>query len=250
MTSLAQRRRSIQSLLNERKPEDALAAYYAFYQDDARTQLVVHQNETGKATGYVAICRTGMDLFRPLVTLRLPATGVDEGRELITRALPEGAGVILYAPAGYAPLLNALFDFETAELYRLFVLDPSRFEPIINVLVMQAESPDGLPRFVIRSQRDPGQVIAAAGLNWQTRYFAEISVHTAPGQRRQGLGRSVVAAMAHYLLQQGLTPLYVTGEQNQAALELAESVGFRDIGRRSIFSPALRKNPLQPGLKH
>lgn len=244
MTTLSQLRRSIRTLLNEREPEDALAAYYAFYHDDARTQLVVQHNEANRVTGYVAISGTGMDLFRPLVTLRLPASGIEEGRQLIGKALPEGTGAIMYAPAGYAPLLNALFDFETDELYRLLVLDPNRFEPIINVLVMQAESPDGLPRFVIRSQQDPGQVIAAAGVNWQTRYFAEISVRTAPGQRRQGLGRSVVAAMVHHLLQQGRTPLYVTGEQNQASLELAESVGFRDTGRRTIFSPAVRKNPL------
>jgi ribosomal protein S18 acetylase RimI-like enzyme len=242
--SLENLRRTIRPLLNERDPADALAAHYAFYHPDARTHLIVRQGEAGQTTGYLAISRTGMDLFRPLVTLRLPPDDLNSGLDLITNALPEGSAVILYAPTRYGPLLKALFDFETDEQVRLLVLDQNRFEPIINVLVTQATSPDGLPRFVIRSQKDPGQVAAAAGLNWQTRYFAEISVQTSPGERRQGWGRSVVAAMVHHLLQNGRTPLYVAGENNQASLQLAESIGFRDSGKRMIFAQATRKNPL------
>ena len=244
MISLAQLRQSIRPLLNERVPADALASYYAFYHSDTRTHLVLHQGEAAQTTGYLAISRTGMDLFRPLVTLRLPPGDLSGGLDLITKALPEGSDVILYAPAKYEPLLKALFDFESDEQVRLLVLDQNRFEPVINVLVTQATSPDGLPRFVIRSQTDPGQVVAAAGLNWQTRYFAEISVLTSPGERRQGWGRSVVAAMIHHLLQNGRTPLYVSGERNQASLQLAESIGFLDSGERMIFAPATRKNPL------
>ena len=242
--SLENQRRSIRPLLNERDPADALAAYYAFYHPDVRSHLIIQQGETGQITGYLAISRTGMDLFKPLVTLRLPSDDLDGGLELITKALPEGSAVILYAPSKYGPLLKALFDIETDEQHHLLVLDQNRFEPIINVLVTQATSPDGLPRFIIRSQKDPGQVVAAAGLNWQTRYFAEISVHTSPGERRQGWGRSVVAAISHHLLQNGRTPLYVTSERNQASLQLAESVGFRDSGKRMIFAQATRKNPL------
>ena len=44
---------------------------------------------------------------------------------------------------------------ESDEQYHLFILDQNRFEPIINVLVTQATSPDGLTRFVIRSQTRP-----------------------------------------------------------------------------------------------
>ena len=242
--SLEDLRRSIRPLLNEREPADALATYYAFYHSDNQTHLAVHQGDNGRATGYVAISNTGMDLFRPLVTLRLPPGDLKGGHDLISRALPQGSAVILYAPASYGPLLKALFDIESDELYRLLVLDQNRFEPIINVLVTQAKSPDGLPRFIIRSQSDPGQVSAAAGLNWQTRYFAEVSVHTTPDERRQGWGRSVVAAMINYLINNGRTPLYVAGERNQASLQLAESSGFRDSGEQMIFAPAIRKNPL------
>jgi hypothetical protein len=244
MTSLSKLRQEIRPLINERLPADAMAAYYAFYHTDARTQLIVHKSDAGQATGYVAKCGTGMDLFRPLVTMRLPPGDLDAGRQLVNRALPEGSTIILYAPYQYEPLLKAMFDFETGEQHSLLVLDSSRFEPIINVLVTQATSPNGLPRFVIRSQSDPGQVAAAAGINWQTRYFAEISVNTIASERRQGWGRSVVAAMINYLLQTDRTPLYVCSKNNQASLQLAESVGFRDTGWRVIFTPATRKSLL------
>lgn len=242
--SLAELRRSIRPLLNENDPADAMAAYYAFYHPDNRTHLVLHKDGDARTTGYLAISNTGMDLFRPLVTLRLPPNDLGGSLDLITNALPEGADIILFAPASYLPLLKALFDIESDEQYQLFVLDENRFEPIINVLVTQATSPDGLTRFVIRSQQDSGEVVAAAGLNWQTRNYAELSVHTTSGERRQGWGRSVVAAMINHLLQNGRTPLYVAGERNHASLQLAESIGFRDSGERMIFTQATRKNPL------
>jgi len=237
-------RQAIRPLLNERNPADALAAYYVYYHPYAKTHLITHPAGASRATGYLAISRTGMDLFRPFVTLRLPVNDMDAGLDLIKTALPDGSAVILYGPTRYSPLLHALFDIQTDEKFRLLVLDRDRFEPIINVLVTQTSSPNGLPRFVIRSTQDPGQVVAASGLNWQTPYFAELSVHTTPGERRQGWGRSVIAAMIHHQLQNGRTPLYVVGEQNQASLKLAESVGFVDSGERMIFTQATRKSPL------
>ena len=241
-TSLSNKRHSIRSLLNEHDPADAPAIYYAFYHSDAKTHLVTYPSGVNRASGYLAISRTGMDLFSPLVSMRLPDHDMEAGRELITKALPEGATVILYVPAKYEPLLHVLFDIQANEKYRLLVLDHKRFEPIINVLVTQATSPDGLPRFVIRSPQDQSQVVAAAGLNWQTPNFCEISVTTSPGQRRQGWGRSVVAAMIQHQLQNDRTPVYVVGEQNKASLRLADSVGFSDSGERFIFAHATRAN--------
>ena len=242
--SLEDLRRSIRPLLNERDPADALEAYYAFYHSDVRTHLVIQEGESNQTTGYLAISQTGMDLFRPLVTLRLPSGDLNGGLNLINKALPEGSDVMIYAPTSYGPLLKALFDIDADEQYRLLIIDQNRFEPIINVLVTQATAPDGHPRFIIRSQKDRSQVAAAAGVNWQTRYFAEISVTTMQGERRQGWGRSVVASMVHHLLQHGRTPLYVASERNQASLQLAESVGFVDSGERMIFAQATRKKNL------
>ena len=50
-----------------------MAAYYALHHPDDKTTLVVPPTAEGqRANGYVALSRTGIDLFRPLVTMRLP----------------------------------------------------------------------------------------------------------------------------------------------------------------------------------
>ena len=72
--TLAQKRRAIRALLNENRPADAQAAYYAFHHPEDKTNLVTYQDANDSVTGYVCLSRTGIDLFRPLVTLRLPLT--------------------------------------------------------------------------------------------------------------------------------------------------------------------------------
>lgn len=124
----------------------------------------------------------------------------------------------------------------------MFALQPRRFEPIINVLVAQSTGPNGLPRFIVRSQ-ETGEVVAAAGLNWQSPRYAEISVNTDLSHRRQGLGQSVVAAMAEYVLGNGRIPLYLVAAQNNASSQLAESVGFRDTGTANLLLQAVLKPP-------
>lgn len=239
--SLEAVRAAIRPLLDQRDPADALAAYYVFSHPIQRTQLIIYPASAKRAEGYVAISRTGLDLFRPLVTMRLPDKDQGGAAELIRDALPEGSSVILYAPLAYEPLLQAFFEIESDEKYRLLFLEPGRFKPVINIHVTQATGPNGLPRFVIRSPQDNSQIAAASGLNWQTSNFAELSVSTAPGQRRQGWGRSVVASMVQYILDSGRTPLYVVGDYNDASLRLAESVGFVDSGKRLIFAQATRR---------
>jgi RimJ/RimL family protein N-acetyltransferase len=232
-------------LLDEARPADAMAAYYAFYHPDEKTQLVTYPAGAPRATGYVALSRTGMDLFRPLVTLRLPITDLTTSADVIYQALQPGAAVILSSPARYTALLQALFDSQTEELLRLYVLDPNRFQPIINVLVTQSTSPNNWPRFIIRrSEPGNGEVVAAAGLNWLSPRYAEISVHTAAHYQRQGWGRSVVAAMAEHLLKNGRTPLYVVSEKNEVSIRLAESVGFVDSGvRETLIQGTLKPRP-------
>ena len=73
MTGIQDKRRAIRHLLREDDPADAMAAYYALYHPDDKTTLVVPPTTEGqRANGYVALSRTGIDLFRPLVTMRLP----------------------------------------------------------------------------------------------------------------------------------------------------------------------------------
>lgn len=238
--ALTQQRRAIFHLLDENNPADAMAAYFAFYHPDKRTILRPYPYTAARAEGYVALSRTGMDLFRPFVTLRLPIHNMQASTDVIYEAIDVGTAVILNAPSRYAPLLHALFDIQTEEHLSLYQLRPSSFEPIINVLVTQDEVLNGLPRFSIRD-RDNGVVGASATLNWQSPGYAEIGVTTQPGYRRRGWGRSVVSAMANYLLANGRTPLYVVAQNNEASVQLAESVGFSDSGAREIMIQATLK---------
>lgn len=246
MTTLADRRRAIRLLLRERDPVDAMAAYYAFHHPDEKTRIITEPADAERADGYVALSRTGIDLFRPLATMRLPVDRtVQEYQasvDLLRRAFGPGAPAILSVPQRYMPLIRALFDVQSEDALRLYTLDRDRFEPIINVLVTRSSGANGLPRFEIRSQQDGEQaVVAAASLNWQSPSFAEIAVQVRPQNRRQGWGRSVVSALAQYLLESGRTPLYVVAEGNEASIQLAEALGFSDTGTREYLVQAAMK---------
>ncbi|MBK8987921.1 MAG: GNAT family N-acetyltransferase [Chloroflexi bacterium] len=240
--NLSDKRRAIRPLLSDR-PEDAVADYYAFHHPDEKTGLTLYPNEATRPTGFLTFSRTGMDLFRLLVTLRLPIADLAASAAAIHQAIEPDTAVILFGPASYGPLLHALFDVQTEEAFRLYALSPQRFEPIINVLVMQTDGPNGLPRFIVRSQ-STGEVVAAAGLNWQSPRYAEISVTTDQAHRRQGLGQSVAAAMVEYVLRNGRTPLYLVNEQNTPSIHLAEQAGFRDTGFSKLLLQASLKLPL------
>ena len=236
--SLTHQRQAIAHLLDETNPADGMATYFAFHHADKRTILRPFPYSAIRAEGYVALCRTGMDLFRPFVTLRLPIDNMQSSTDIIYEAIDPGTAVILNAPAHYAPLLHALFDVQTEEHLSLYLLRPSSFQPIINVLVTQDKSANGLPRFAIRD-RENDVIGASATLNWQTPNFAEIGVKTHPDYRRRGWGRSVVSAMANYLLENGRMPLYVVAQNNKASVQLAERIGFHDSGHREIILQAI-----------
>ena len=223
---------AIRHLLNERSPIDGIADYFAFHHPQDRTQIVTYPGDGQKATGYVALSRTGIDLFRPFVTLRLPPNDMDGGVELLHRAIVPDTAVILNTLPTDAPLLQALFTIQAEETINILVLDESQFEPIINVLVTETASNNQYPRFTIRSN---DETAASAGINWQTDYFAEISVNTNPRHRRQGFGRSVVSAAVNYVLANGRIPLYAVTTNNDASLQLAQSLGFVDKGFRHML---------------
>ncbi len=152
---------------------------------------------------------------------------------------PETA-VIIQAPATYLPLLQALFDVQSSEQFHLYTLDHSRFEPVISVLVTQTTGPNGLPRFVVRSQQDE-RVIASAGINWQSPRYASLSVSTDASHRRQGLGISVLSAIVQYVLGNGRSPLYEISTSNIPSQHLADFVGFRYSGADNVLIQAILK---------
>lgn len=255
MNNLSAQRQAIRHLLREQDPADAMAAYYALHHPDNKTTLATWpeyaaEKPDKRAEGYVALSRTGIDLFRPLVTMRLPTdrdpSATQAAADLLHLAFADGQAAIMNVPARYQPIIDALFDIQSEQYLKLYVLDARNFKPVINVLVVRSETPSGLPRFTIRSSRDGrDETMAAAALNWRSPRFGEIGVNTLSQYRRQGWGRSVVSALSNDLIESGRTPLYVVAEENEASIHLAESIGFVDTGERDLLIQATPK-PLHP----
>ena len=233
MNTLAQSRSAIRHLLNQHDPADGMASYYAFHHDDAKTHLVTMPADGGRTEGYIAISRTGYDLFRPFLTMRLPIDNMEACRRLVMETFPPQTAVIAQVPTAYFPLMQALFHIESAQAMALYQLQNGRFESSINLMVTRSLSPNGLPRFSVRNQE--GDSVAAVAMNWQSPHFAELSVNSKPGYRRQGWGKAVLSVMVEHVLENGRLPLYVAAEDNEASIALARKVGFMRNGATVTF---------------
>jgi hypothetical protein len=225
--TLEEQRAALRPTLSLSDAGDALAVYYALYHDPKRTQLTLHHDADGRVYGFVAVCRTGQDLFRPLVTLRARSRPVLT--ELLPPVLRPGWPYACVVPAELAVAVNATVTVRNASLNLVYVLDANRFQPVINVLVQQARGANGSPRAVIRSGE---RIVAEAGLNWRSPYFAEVYVHTDPAVRGRGYGRSVVSALTALLVEEGIRPLYVVPEGHNESIQLAQGLGYMDSGAR------------------
>jgi GNAT superfamily N-acetyltransferase len=229
LNELNQKRRTIRHLLSTGDPADALASYYALWHDPRRTRLTLHQSAPGKVDGFCAVCQTGVDLFRPLVTLR----ATDEGTvaALLQTALEPNRPYQVIVPVTLASAVRGHLELSRSTLVHIYRLDPSRFQPVVNVLVQQVTAADGPPRFQIESQ---GQVMAMSGTNWRSPTFAEVFVYVHPRGRGRGWGRSVVSACTAALLEERLRPLYMVEESNQASAHIAQGLGYVDTGLREF----------------
>jgi RimJ/RimL family protein N-acetyltransferase len=227
MASLYELRSRARLLLDENAPADALAVYYTLHHPADRTELFVtpSRQENGGVDGFLVRARTGMDLFRPLVTLRARSQAAVEA--LVRMGLPPQRPVYLTVPADYAELVNRCLSVSEAEVHRLYRYDPRRYVPEINVLVMTSTGADGLPRCEIRAGDRAG---AVAGINWQSPRFAEIYVYTEPAVRGRGWGKAVVRMLSGMVLKSGRTPLYVVSDTNEYSIRLAEAVGYVNTG--------------------
>ena len=232
--SLAEKRRAIRTLLDEKNPADAMATYYAFYHEANRTSIITEE-ENGKALAYAAISRTGIDLFRPLITTRLPINNLDLSAQMLRRALPSESEAFIVCPVQYDPLVRAVYEVKAEQKLNLYTYPSGMPEPVINIFVTRDDESD-YPRFVInKSMNGQRTTVSSAGVNWLTPNFAEIAVRTWSEYRRRGYGRSVVSALTRHLIETGRRPIYAVSETNYASIELAKQIGFRDSGYRQLM---------------
>jgi GNAT superfamily N-acetyltransferase len=233
LTDLDIQRAAIRPLLAPADPQDALTAYYALFHDRRRTQLTLHHTPSGDADGFVAVCQTGRDLFRPVVVIRAPND--DAVGDLLRQALVSGRPYYLVAPPDLVAAVERFVDLSEPAVNRIYRVDAARFHMVhtteINVLVLEMRGPDGQPRWQIRSG---GRVAAVAGTNWRSPFCAEVFVYTAPEFQRRGWGQAVVTAATAALLREGLLPLYMVEEANLPSILLAEAAGYTDTGRREV----------------
>ncbi len=231
LNELNELRRTIRPLLSPTDPADALSSYYALWHDPRRTHLAIHRDPEGTIDGFIAACQTGADLFRPLVTLRAP----DEGAvaDLFAAALVPQRPYQVIVPVTLASAVRSQLQLARSAMLMIFRLDPYSFQPVINVLVQRVTSADGAPRFQIESQ---GQVVAMSGTNWRSPTFAEIFVYVHPKGRGRGWGKSVVSACTTALQDEGLRPLYMVEEDNEASIRIAEGLGYVDTGLRQFVA--------------
>lgn len=231
LTNLNEKRRAIRPLLSPSDVADALTSYYALWHDPRRTQLTLHHDAQDRVDGFVAVCQTGADLFRPLVTLRAQ----DEATvgELLRAALAPHRPYQVIVPVTLASAVRAHMALSRTHLLHIYRLDPAHFQPIVNVLVQHVTSADGSPRFQIESQN---QLVAMSGVNWRSPTFAEVFVYVHPRGRGRGWGKSVVSACTASLLEERLRPLYMAEEDNQASIRIAEGLGYVDTGHREFVT--------------
>lgn len=231
--SIDAQRQQVRQLVDESSPVEAPTAYYALFHDPARSVLFLDHDEMGRAVGFAGRFQTGIDLFRPLATLQ--CRNATSAAALLAQALMIGRPYIFFAPLSQLPLVGGSLQIDNLRVLHLYRLNAGRFQPVINVLVQQRESPGGLPRCVIES----GGQKAVAGVNWQSPRFAEIYVHTDPAARGRGWGFSVASALTQAVLESGRIPVYLVDQDNDVSRQLAEKLGYEDAGAQYVYADAV-----------
>jgi FR47-like protein len=218
-------RASITTLLTA-QPADALASYFALEHDPRRTRLIQRADSRGRPIAFVAVCQTGMDLFRPLVVMR----GDDSAALLdaLREALSPGRQYLFSAPVTLRPDIERVAHLYGETTNKLFTLNRADFKPVVNILVQSSRTPDGLLRAGIRA-RD-GSNAAEAGTSWISSRYAEVFVRVAESVRNRGLGKSVVSTVSSQILEVGRTSLYITAGDNIPSQKLALRLGYADTG--------------------
>jgi RimJ/RimL family protein N-acetyltransferase len=225
MTTDAATRALIAPLLTS-QPADGLASYFALEHDARRTTITVRTNAQRRTLAFVAVCQTGIDLFRPFVVMR----GDDSAalQDTLREALSRGRQYLFSAPVTLRPDLEQVAQLYGESVNKIFTLSRADFQPVVNVLVQTSRTPDGLLRATIPTRGDG--YAAEAGTTWVSTKYAEVYVRVAEAVRGRGLGKSVVSALSTQILEMNRTPLYSAAEDNIPSQRLAQRLGYRDTG--------------------
>jgi hypothetical protein len=223
-----------------RSASDALASYYGLVHDCGKVQLFGYYPNTENLSAFLALAQTGIDLFRPLV---IPFAGTEEAlRGLIQKSLKPERHYLTYLPIEQQEFLIGAADLSPIRMSNLLRLDARGFEPIINVLLERRQSPDGSPRFEIRSKGG----FAASGINWQTKFAAEIYAEGDSLGYRRGFTKSVLGALMHQLIQEKLTVFLRVPDDDYRSFEDAFDLGFKPTGVRQVFADLRVKQAVTP----
>ena len=226
-------RKQLAELLAPRSATDAMAAYYALDHRADRVTLFAHGSGKGSPRAFLVMARTGMDLFRPLA---IPFVGQAESMAALLRAaLKPNMPVLLDLPIGQKSWVQEIVELQDVKEAELLRLDISQFVPQINVLVVESRTPDGWPRFEIRS----GEMLqAAAGLNWKGERFAEVYVEADPVAVTRGFRSAVLSTMAGHLHADRRIALYRAEDDDVEGRSEVMSLGFRATGTRLLSAQA------------
>ncbi len=200
------------------------------FHDPARSALFTSEDNSGRVTGFAGRFQTGIDLFRPLVTLRCQTA--ECAADLLAEALTPGRAYIFFASLNQLPLVGGSLRFDNERLLHIYELDVARFEPVLNVLTRCTAGSNGLPRCTI----ELNGAQASAGLNWQSPAFSEVYVYTDPSARGRGWGSSVLSAVTQAVIDSGRVPLYLVEHDNEASREMARKLGYVDSGAWQVYA--------------
>src|SRR5215813_10470261 len=132
MASIREQRAHIASLLDTESAADAPTAYYALYHDPNRSALFVKDDNQGQAVGFVGRFQTGIDLFRPVLAMRCWKAEV--AADLLLEACIVGRPYLLFSNLNQLALVGGSLQISNERILSIYVLDPARFSPVINVL--------------------------------------------------------------------------------------------------------------------
>jgi hypothetical protein len=143
-------------------PADALAWYFALEHDSRRTRIVARSGADGRAIAFVAVCQTGIDLFRPMVVMR----GDDSAalKDALREALSPGRQYLFSAPVTLHPELDQVAFLYGETTNKIYSLNRADLKPIVNIMLQTSRTPDGLLRASIPA-RDRTNA-AEAGTTW------------------------------------------------------------------------------------